>query len=251
MPRKQFIAIATPSLGQVSIQWSRAFRSLGFPLNVGEVNDFVIDSVGGEIAECRNQCVARAMAFEKPDCEVSHVFWIDDDVLFTYRALLTLYYHRRDIASGVYFTKCEPSEPLIFPGRGCGTTQFIPNQTFETWGHGMGLTLIRTEVYRRMATELNLPKDKYGHTEWYKTTGFEHSKVEEDVRWLGGTEDLYFLDNAGKMGIKPLVDTSMGAFGWHYDRHSGKGYPVKQWNQYVLGQPIVWPTPDGDVIWNR
>jgi hypothetical protein len=67
--------------------------------------------------------------------------------------------------------------------------------------------------------------------------------------WMGGTEDLYFLDAAGRLGYRPLVDTSRLAFGWHYDRERRQGYPKKQWNQRIKGEPIVWDTPDGPVKW--
>ncbi len=113
----------------------------------------------------------------------------------------------------------------------------------------MGLCLIRTEVYRRMAKELPLGRDKYGHTAWYKTTGAETSTVEDGVVWMGGTEDLYFLNEAQKLGYQPWMNTRRFAFGWHFDRETRQGYPNKQWAQMMRGQEITWDTPDGPKTW--
>ncbi len=248
-PRKKFIALATPTLGSVSIEWASTLRALAFPLNTGYVNFFTIDVAGGEIAETRNRCVQLALDYETADCEVSHILWLDDDVIASRMALLRLLSHNTDIASGVYFTKCDPAEPLIFPGRGCGTTPFVPDQVFETWGCGMGICLVRTEVYRRMAREIDLGRDRYGRPAWYRTTGAEHATFEDGVLWMGGTEDLAMLNLAGSIGYRPVVDTSRLCFGWHYDAANRKGYPREQWQQRMTGQPIVWPTPDGPVTW--
>jgi hypothetical protein len=113
----------------------------------------------------------------------------------------------------------------------------------------MGLTLVRTDVYRRMARECDLGRDRYGRPAWYRTTGAETATVEDGVMWMGGTEDLYFLDAAGRLGYRPIVDTSRLAFGWHYDRERRQGYPKKQWGQRLRGEPIVWDTPDGPIAW--
>jgi hypothetical protein len=80
-PRKKFIAVATPTLGSVSIEWASCLRAMAWPLNTGYINFFVIDDQGGEIAETRNRCVQLALDYDRGDCEVSHIFWIDDDVI--------------------------------------------------------------------------------------------------------------------------------------------------------------------------
>lgn len=250
-PRKKYCCIAVPTLGTVSIEWASAFRNLAIPPNTGVMELLAKDDKGGEIAEGRNGLVHRALSYENETREVTHIFWIDDDVIFTRLALVQLMSHDCDIASGVYFMKGEPTWPLIFPGRGMGTTPFTPNQVFHSWGHGMGLTLVKMDVYRRMLAECNLPLDKYGRPEWYKTTSILDAQVEDDTIFVGGTEDLYFLDRAGKMGYKPKVDTTRLAFGWHYDRELQIGYPRQQWDQFMSGKPIVWDTSDGPVVWAR
>ena len=249
MSRMKFIAVCVPSLGQVSLEWAAAFRDLQLPNNVGIVRVFVKDEVGGEIAEARNRCVSLALGMDSDRIEITHLFWLDDDVICTPLALIALHHKNVDIASGVYFTKSEFSTPLIYPGRIEGHTPFAPDQCFETWGHGMGLCLIKVGVYRRMKDELALKNDKYGNSEWYRKPNFEDTEVDDKAICTGGTEDLYFLHRAGGMGYKPLVDTGKWAFGWHFDSRAQKGYPLEQWGQFSKQQPVLWPTPDGPKEW--
>lgn len=249
--RKKMIARCTPSLGAVPIWWAQACESLQWPNNTGKAVINCVDTVGGEIAETRNRLVSLVLNRDTENCEMTHIFWVDDDVLVSCMALCRLLEHDRDIASGVYFTKSECPTPLIYPGRGAGHTPFVPDQVFETWGHGMGLTLVKTDVYRRMCDELNLPLDKYGNPQWYKTPGVEDATQEGGVLFVGGTEDLFWCQNAMKLGYKPLMDTSKWAYGWHYDLRRKTGFPPKQWAQYAAGKPVVWPTPDGPVTWGN
>jgi hypothetical protein len=244
----KFIAVCVPTLGNVSIEWAQALRALVLPMNTGYCECFGKDDLGGKIAETRNAIVAKALSYESPEREITHLFWLDDDVICNRTAILALKRHDCDIASGVYFLKGDYGEPLIFPSRGGGTLPFVPDETFEVWGHGMGLTLVKLDVYKHMLDE-GLPNDSCGRPQWYKTPGAEDAEVLHEVLFMGGTEDLYFLEAASKLGYKPLVDTSYGAFGWHYDAKHQIGYPKRQWEQYRKREPIVWDTPDGPVVW--
>lgn len=250
--KKKFIAVCTPSLGTVSIWWTRAFVNLMWPMNYGKVVFFLQDDVStpnrNEIAENRNKLVRTALDFESDNREVSHIFWLDDDVIVPAAAVMQLLSHDRDIASGVYFTKAPGrlSEPLIFPSRVGGTDRFIPNRTYEVWGHGMGLCLVKTDVYRKM--ESGMDRDSYGNPEFYKTVR-EYTATDFGLD-CGGTEDLDFLNKAAAYGYRPLVDTGAYAFGWHFDLKTNKGYPEEQFDQLRKAQTIRWDTPDGPVEWN-
>jgi hypothetical protein len=239
---RKVIGYATPSKGVVSFWWTRS-------MNIGKKLMFVQDSAGDMIAETRNRIVADAFAFEaKAEVEFDSLFWVDDDVLVSPGALLALYNHHAPIVSGVYFTKCELPEPLIFPSRLGGTAKFVPNTIVKNaWGHGMGLTLVRMEVYRKMAAA-GLPNDRYGHPEFYKTV--REMKMEGELLDCGGTEDLYFCEAAAKLGYKSIIDCTKQAFGWHFDMATGKGYPEPQFARYAKCEPIEWDTDEGTVIWS-
>lgn len=251
-PRKVQIAQCTPSLGMVSIWWSRCVQCVLQPNNAGRSIFYLRDKVGGEIAEVRNALVEQVLNHATPH---SHIFWIDDDVLVFPGCLLELFNQDADICAGVYFTKLPDNlaTPLIYDAEGTGAAGFPPNAVLDVWGHGMGLTLVRTDVYRRMADELEIGKDKYGRPRWYRTFKMEEEVAEDEkgVVGVGYTEDLYFLKNANKLGYVPRVVTSKHAFGFHYDAENDQGYPTRQWKQWVSGEPITWEMTNGPpVVWD-
>lgn len=257
------IAKCTPSLGDVSIWWARMTECIYWPNNHAKAIFYLRDQVGDEVAEIRNAIVESVLRYDAECHAVSHLFWVDDDVLCFPGCLLELLHQDRDIASGVYFLKMEGNltSPLIYPEAGGGTARFIPDQVQEVWAHGMGLTLIRTEVYKRMRDELLTREvngvkeklvDKYGRYRWYHKTDLmtELSQDEHDLTRMGFTEDTYFLDQAGRLGYRAAVVTTKHCFGFHYDKEADKGYPEKQWGQWTKGEPIVWDTPAGPVQWD-
>lgn len=260
-PKMRFIVRCTPTLGTVSIYWAKAMEDIMHPMNCIKGVSYMRDVEGNEIAECRNKLVAQCLKFNTEEHVVDSLFWVDDDVIPTKGALLQLASHGKPIVSGVYFTKMPGalSEPLIFPTKGGGVDRFIPaasdgQRSYEVWGHGMGLALVKASVYETIRDELKLPYDKYGNPQWYKTTGrAEDITIDKSgpipVIDCGGTEDLYFLDLAARCGFKPVVDCSKYAFGFHHDRNTNRGYPEAQWKQYEAGKSVEWDTPDGIVKW--
>jgi hypothetical protein len=252
MSKQKVIALCMPSLGLTSMWWTKAVFELQWPLNTVKAALFCQDDEGNKIDVARNSIVKRAMELCSPKVEVTDLLWIDDDVIVQRSALRQLASHNRPIRSGVYFTRDDPCEPLIFPCKGGGTTPFKPDTTFETWGHGMGLTLISLEVYRKML-EAGLPMDKSGkNPEWYRTPTEEDTHLDGIVLQRGGTEDLNFLDRAAQLGFTGFVDCSKHTFGFHVDVDDEKktiqGYPKEQWKQWQNRQKIQWPQPDGSVV---
>ena len=237
-------AASRPS-GAVSVWWSRQIAEMMWPLSIGKKVLFIRDSVGNEVAETRNKIVTTALALDRPGLRVHSLFWVDDDVLISRAALVRLYEHHADIAAGVYFLRGEPGQPLIFPRRGHGTAQFEPNRILmNMWGAGMGLTLIRADVYKDMLPSVG--KDKYGNPEWYKTV--RQYTVEGNMLNCGGTEDLYFFDAAWRLGYRPIVDCGKWTFGWHFDLATQRGYPEKQFAQWSAQKPVTWEMSDGRVV---
>lgn len=246
------IPILTPTLGRVTMPWADQRSKLLFPMNCGRYPFTMQDKAGGEIAEVRNAMVEFFLALKRnsPGAEFPGLFWLDDDVIPCSPAILIrLIGHERPIASGVYFTKMEPGEPLIFPGGSSGTTPFRPGEVFESWGWAQGLCWIELGVYERMRDELDLGVDKYGNPAWYKTPEFGVDT--NGALILGGTEDFVFFDNASKLGYRPLVDCDKHAFGWHIDLKTLQGYPMQQFDQWSRQQPMVWPSKGGrpEVCW--
>jgi len=220
-----------------------------WPINIGRS---LVFKVGMPVAEGRNACVQHALALEGPTCEVDSLFWLDDDVVPQPEAILRLYSHYKPIVSGVYFTKDKVfPQPLILPGKAAGTDEFIPDKVYETYGHGMGLVLVKMDIYKRLL-EKGLPKDKNNNPEWYRTSlGCINDPLGGNID-AGGTEDTVFLEKIkADLGISTFIDTSKHAFGWHRDRMTGECYPLKQWHECREGKPITWETSQGTFTWDR
>ncbi len=95
--RVKMIAFCIPTLGRVSMRFLEAHYQLGMPTNVPVVRVYV---EGKEVGDARNECVARALQFDDGDeREITHIFFLDDDVLPHPEALKKLYAADRDIVS--------------------------------------------------------------------------------------------------------------------------------------------------------
>lgn len=247
MPKKH-LALCIPSLGLVPTTWAMAFSDLVYPLNTAFMKVCVY---GKQVAEARNESVAQVLKAEKatPGCEVTHIFWLDDDVIPQPGAMIALLQRRKEIVSGVYWTKTNPGEPLVFRERLSGAGPFRPGKLEEVWAHGMGLTLVEMQVYRRLLKEGNLGEDEFGNPAWYRAYDSTRVETRGEGGYICGSEDIYFLDAAHKLGIKCYVDQSEATFGWHYDGSELRGYPVQQWDEWKTTQQLTWDTEEGPVIW--
>lgn len=253
--KRSFIAIGLPTFGQVNIGWAlRLFRGLRDPMNTA-VRYFIVE--GNEVGLARNQIVARVFEVEAkdPSIRASHIFFVDDDVLVHQDALLKLYAHDRDIVSGLYFSKSSVPDALILMEEGT-QRRWAPGEVVECWAHGMGLTLIKMDVFRRMRDELDLGVDAQGNPAWFKTgRDVALSRPDGTPAVINQTEDVYFLRRAAELGYQPAVDTSHQTFGFHYDHTARVCYPRKQWDEFVAsgGTRITWTdTPDGQpVVWGE
>jgi len=247
--KRKAIAVLTPTLGQISMWWTVGLLDLVWPMNTSRAFMPLVDQRGDNIGETRNRLVKMVLDSEQAtNVEIEYVMWLDDDVIIQRPVLLALLSHDRDIASGVYFSKTDHAEPLIFSGPGSGSLKFKPDEIFEAWGWSNGLCVIKTAVYKRMMDELDLGVDQYGNPCFYKQPDFGVN--EQGNLQLGGTEDFHFFENCSKLGYRPIIDCRKHAFGFHYDAEAKTAYPKPQWQQFLRREPIVWPKPEGgEVVW--
>lgn len=248
---REFIAMGIPTFGTVNIFWaSRAFGMLRHPMH-RDVRQYVI--LGNEVGLARNQIVAKALAVEQndPTKRCSHVFFLDDDVMVHPEALLRLLSHDKPIVSGLYFAKTAVPQPLVLMEEGVKKS-WRPGELVDCWAHGMGLTLVHADVFRRLRDETDLGTDVHGNPNWFETTRDSMILDRSGTPVIGNqTEDVAFLRKAAALGYQPCVDTGAQAFGFHWAAAERRGYPLKQWFEFQSTGRITWTeTPDGQpVVW--
>ena len=170
------------------------------------------------VADARNLTVGQAVTggFE-------WLLFIDHDTILPPGALLRLNEYmlagEPPIVGGLYFTKAEVSEPLVYRGRG--------NSYYKDWkmgdkiwvdGLGMGCTLIHTSILKVMWEESEtyicrgIPTKKVFET----PRGQDFNKEVNGWEMNTGTEDLFFLDRVIKENVLEKA-------GW--PKYAKKKYP--------------------------
>jgi hypothetical protein len=247
---RDVIVLGIPTFGMVSIWFMSRVFGLRMPMNRIVRHVYV---VGKEVGEARNEIVARALQIEQEDPTVrcSHVFFLDDDVLAHPEALVKLLSHKAPIMSGLYYAKASVPTPLVFAGEFTGTPQsWTPGDVVPCWGHGMGLTLIDADVFRRMRDTGTLGVDAAGYPNWFSTTRDAGLVTPDGAAGVfNQTEDIAFLRRAADLGYSPAVDTSAATFGWHWDQRGQVAYPLQQWHEFQTRGTITWQTDTGAHTW--
>jgi len=113
-----------------------------------------------------------------------YIFFIDSDVFIPENALALLLQGGKDMSTGIYWTKSDPPEPVIYKDLHLGPYfDFPKNALFKIAAAGLGCCLIKTEVFRKV------PKP------WFKY-------VKENI-----SEDFYFFAKAKKHGYDLWCDS--------------------------------------------
>lgn len=199
------VVIGIPSFGMVSTYFYQAMKSQQFPLVSSAFDKIVLNK---KIDEARNEIVQFAL-----DQGANYIYWIDDDVLPPPDAFLKMYTHNKDIINGVYWSKSNPPMPLLFRNHLEGPYwDWHVGDLIEIDAAGMGLTLVKTDVYRKIEKEQGGP--------WYSVDYGSFPGVKASP--ANNTEDLYFYWKARKAGYKIWADTSIQAY--HYDKTNNVMY---------------------------
>ena len=205
-----------PRLSMVTTEWHRKFNNLVMPTNFNKVN---VQTDGMEVGDARNKA-AQLVLEAKP--RPKYLFFLDYDVLPAHDAVQKLLYRAQtnpdyDIFAGVYCSKVELSEPLIYKSWGEGpywdwTVGDILSDGIV--GVHMGCTLIRTSLFERLSHSDENPWFLTQNRAEFNSTG---------LQFIHGTEDLHFCKRAvEEIGAKIMVDTSVLC--GHIDNSTGRIY---------------------------
>ena len=163
-PYSSRLCIGTPTLGTIRMEWHSAKIGQIIPVNWSMV--MVTESLGGYVplgflvADAQNLVVRQAI-----NGNFEWMLLYEDDVLPRPDAFLRLNQYMMDeevpVVSGLYYTKSQPAEPLIFRGRGNGVYRKFKTPTQENgkyvpgdlvWADGVptGFLLIHMSIIREM-----------------------------------------------------------------------------------------------------
>jgi len=148
------LLIATPTTGEVRMEWVMARYGQIIPINWSQVqyvqflNPYAPQ--GYLVADAQNVIIKEAI--EK---KFEWLWLVEQDNVLPENAVVLFNEHIRraevPVISGLYYTKSEPSEPLVFRGRGtsCYTKFKIGDQV---WADGVptGCLLIHTSILKEM-----------------------------------------------------------------------------------------------------
>jgi len=165
-----------------------------------------IFAVGMEVGAAYTSLIESILAH--PDLsQYKYILTIEEDNMPPADGLLKLYesMDKYDVVQGLYWTKGEGGQPMIYGNPGVMPKSFAPqipilNEVQPANGLGQGFNLFKLDIFKNP----NLPKP------WFKTV--------QEVTPGGAkayTQDLFFYEAAAKEGYKFACDNRVKV--GHYD----------------------------------
>ena len=226
--------IGIPSFGMVSTAFLAARAMLQGDLGMSWTDKIVHDEEMRQMGRpvdvaSKKQYIAEYAV----DLGAEWVLFLDDDVIFPPNTLIQLLHRNKDIVGGVYWSKSEPPRPLMFRGHMKGTfCDWHVGDFIQVDAMGMGLTLIKTKVFKAM------PKPWFSLDYTYQEPG------NKETRDFGTTEDLYFYKKAKDYGFEVWCDTSIQAY--HYEKNSKQFFGIRP--DFPQAIPASDTKPRGDKL---
>jgi len=198
--------IVVPTRGGRSLtpRWVQNQQGLMRPMNQKIIGP--IYPAGMEVGIAYNWAINWILT-QLPDYK--YMLTWEDDVLPPPDGMLKLYeaIDDYDVIQGLYYTKGEEGQPMIYGDANDPIINFrpqvpIPDTVQRCYGLGMGFNLFKMEQFKKMKAP------------WFKT----------EQSWdptTGGkcyTQDLFYFEKAGKEGFKFACDTRVKC--GHYDEQS-------------------------------
>jgi len=189
--------IICPTRGMISDRVVQSWMGMIRPMNQKVIGPIFIR--GYEVGEAYNMGIQ--MVLQNPELSTwKYILTIEEDNIPPPDGLLKLYesIDAYDVVGGLYWTKGEGGQPMIYGDPAVQPVNFFPQvpqaDTIQPAnGLGMGFNLWKIDMFK----DDKLPKP------WFKT-------LNEFVPGVGArsyTQDLYFFENAGKLGYKFACDT--------------------------------------------
>ena len=149
-------------------------------LNMKSKHDCLVSTKGYNTAENRNHITAQAV-----NGGYTHIFFIDDDMIYEPDTIDKLLACNKDIVGGMYKTKYETQEYVL-------EAKELKEGMFECIGIGGGLLMVKTNVFRKV------PQPWFGYL-WHS-----NGMVKESNDW-------YFCRKARESGFKVWCNSHITA----------------------------------------
>lgn len=182
--------------------WSNLMTPMNQPI-------FRFPVINMEVGEAYNEAIKTIQAHPVLS-KYKYLLTVETDNLPPPDGLLKLYENidKYDAVGGIYWTKGELGQPMIYGNPKVMPKNFIPQIPIqesiqECNGLGMGFTLFKLSMF----TKLPAP--------WFKT--LQEFNQGEGTR--AATQDLYFFQNAGREGFRFACDTRVRV--GHLDTNTG------------------------------
>lgn len=201
--------IICPTRGQIPAKIVQSWMGMMRPMNQKCIGPLF--AIGMEVGDAYNHLIE--MIISNPDLSKwKYILSIEEDNAPPPDGLLKLYESiegkvngiKYDVVGGLYWTKGEGGQPMIYGNPKVMPKNFIPQMPIidsvqEANGLGMGFNLYRIDMFKKV------PKP------WFKTLQ-EHSPQTGSRAY---TQDLYFYERAAGLGFKFACDNRVKV--GHYD----------------------------------
>jgi hypothetical protein len=200
-----------PTRGLIHAKVVQSWMSMMTPMNQKFFRIFMMNM---EVGDAYNAAIESSLS--NPELSKwKYVLTLEEDNMPPPDGLIKLYEGMTtyDVIGGLYWTKGEGGQPMIYGDPKAIPLHFIPQvpqqDTIQACcGLGMGFTLFKMDIF----------KDKKMPKPWFKT-------CQEVIPGVGSkvyTQDLYFFENAHRLGYKMACDTRVKV------------------GHYAVDQDIVW-----------
>jgi hypothetical protein len=188
--------IICPTRGQIPAKVVQSWLGLMRPMNQKVIGP--IFAIGMEVGAAYNSMIENII--NNPELSKwRYILTIEEDNMPPPDGLLKLYesMDKYDVVQGLYWTKGEGGQPMIYGNPDVQPKNFIPQRPRKDEiqhcnGLGMGFNLFKLDIFKNK--DLSKP--------WFKTL----QEYTPGVGTRAYTQDLYFYENAAKCGYRFACD---------------------------------------------
>jgi len=190
-----------PTRGYIPAKVVQSWWGLMTPMNQKFLRIFVEKH---EVGQAYNEGIETVL--NNPELSKwKYIMTLEEDNCPPPDGLLKLYesMDKFDVVSGLYWTKGENGQPMIYGNPNVMPRDYVPQLPLidavqQCNGLGMGFNLFKMEIFKKV------PKP------WFKT--LQDYTPGQGARAM--TQDLYFFDNAARYGYKFACDTRVKVGHW-------------------------------------